>query len=84
MKRLLVAFLTLAPYTIFCQIGGTAVNSVLDIPSSARVAALGGNQIAVYDDDLNLGIYNPALLNKGMANQLTLSYLDWFSDIGFD
>lgn len=81
MKRLLASFLLVIPIIASAQLGGSAVNSVLDVPSSARVAALGGNQIAVYDNDLNLGIYNPALLNKSMADQVSLSYLDWFSDI---
>jgi hypothetical protein len=63
------------------QLGGSAVNTILEIPSSARVSSLGGNQIAVMDNDLNLGVYNPALLNPLMSNQVAFSYLDWFSDI---
>ena len=63
------------------QLGGSSVNTVFDVPSSARISALGGNQIAVMDNDLNLGVFNPALLNPSMADQVTLSYLDWFSDI---
>lgn len=66
---------------ISAQLGGNAVNTILEIPTSARVASLGGNQIAVMDNDLNLGVYNPALLNPLMDQQVALSYLDWFSDI---
>lgn len=63
------------------QLGGSTVFRVLDIPSSARVSALGGNQIAVFDNDLNLGIFNPGLLNKGMGHQAALSYLPYFDGI---
>ena len=61
------------------QLGGQTSFNVLDIPSSARVAALGGNNIAVQDADINLGFYNPALLNKEMERQFALSYLRWFN-----
>lgn len=63
------------------QLGGDAVFRVLDIPSSARIAALGGTQIAVLDNDLNLGIFNPALLNPTMGRQLALSYLPYIDGI---
>jgi hypothetical protein len=63
------------------QLGGQASFSILDIPSSARIAALGGTQIAVVDNDLNLGIFNPALLNPTMGRQLSLSYLPYIDGI---
>jgi len=63
------------------QLGGDAVFRILDIPSSARVAALGGTQIAVLDNDLNLGLFNPALLNPGMGRQVALSYLPYIDGI---
>lgn len=67
------------------QLGGTQVFRVLDIPSSARIAALGGTHIAIVDDDLNLGIFNPGLLNASMGRQVALSYLPYLDgiNIGF-
>jgi hypothetical protein len=61
--------------------GGNNTYEFLNLSSSARVAALGGNQIAVKDDDLFLGIDNPALLNKEMDYKLALNYLDYLADI---
>jgi hypothetical protein len=63
------------------QVGGKAVFRVLDIPSSARIAALGGSPVAVLDNDLNLGLFNPALLNKDMQRQVALSYLPYVDKI---
>lgn len=63
------------------QLGGDAVFRVLDIPSSARISALGGSPVAVYDNDLNLGLFNPALLNADMAKQVALSYLPYVDQI---
>ncbi len=63
------------------QFGGKAVFRVLDVPSSARIAALGGSPIAVLDNDLNLGLFNPALLNEEMKRQVALSYMPYVSKI---
>jgi hypothetical protein len=63
------------------QLGGQSAFRVLDIPNSARISALGGNYIAVKDNDLNLGIFNPGLLNPGMGRQVALSYLPYFEGI---
>jgi hypothetical protein len=63
------------------QLGGTEAFRILDIPSSARASALGGNYIAVKDNDINLGIFNPALLNADMGSQVALSYLPYFEGI---
>lgn len=63
------------------QLGGNTSFRVLDIPNSARASALGGNYIAVKDNDLTLGVFNPALLNKDMGRQVALSYLPYFEGI---
>ncbi len=63
------------------QLGGQTSFRLLDIPSSARASALGGNYIAVKDNDLNLGIFAPSLLSKDMAKQVALSYLPYFEGI---
>lgn len=53
----------------------------LDMTSSARVAALGNTDLSVYDSDIELGIYNPALINSDMHNNLVLSYVNYYADI---
>lgn len=74
------------PLLLFCsraqaQLGGESIFNSLNIPASARVAALGGNLISVKDGDLNLGMYNPALLDSNMHQDLALSYVNYFSDV---
>lgn len=63
------------------QLGGQSAFRVLSIPASARSSALGGNYIAVKDNDINLGIFNPGLLNRDMGKQVALSYLPYFEGI---
>ena len=75
------ATLVLGVITCQAQLGGEAVFRILDIPSSARIAALGGSPYALYDNDINLGIFNPALLNKEMSKQVALSYLPYIDGI---
>ncbi len=82
MPRLLLApLLALLVHAASAQLGGNTSFRILDIPNSARASALGGNYIAVYDNDINLGIFNPGLLNSSMSHQVALSYLPYFEGI---
>lgn len=65
------------------QIGGEHTYDFLNLSSSARVAALGGNAIAVKDDDPNLAFTNPSLLNEEMDFQLAFNYINYFADINY-
>jgi len=66
------------------QIGGESTYQFLELTNSARVAALGGTQIAITDStDLNLPFHNPALLHKGMNNTLLVNYINYFIDINY-
>lgn len=65
----------------FSQIGGNSTFNFLKIPVSARSAATGGNLISANDSDITLVIDNPSLLNDGMHNTFTLSYINYISDI---
>ncbi|MEO5645475.1 MAG: type IX secretion system protein PorQ [Bacteroidia bacterium] len=69
--------------TLHAQIGGSTVFPSLDLPLSARSAALGGNCMAVNDDDLNLATWNPAMLNPKMHTQLAFSFADYFADVKY-
>lgn len=63
------------------QIGGDNTYEFLNLTTSARLSSLGGNQIAVKDDDSFLGFVNPSLLNEEMDNKLALTYVSYLADI---
>ena len=65
------------------QTGGKSIYKFLDLPVSAREAAVGGNLISVKDDDINLTFNNPALLSPGTDNSLALSFINYFTDIKY-
>lgn len=84
MKHLISLFILInLSHSIFAQFGGRATYEFLNLPVSARVAALGGNAIAINDGDINLVHFNPALINGQMSNNLNLSYINYFSDIAY-
>ncbi len=66
------------------QIGGESTYQFLELTNSARIAALGGTQIAISDSlDLNLPHTNPALLHKGMDNRVLVNYVNYLTDINY-
>ena len=89
MHRILTAFITagllalLLSFTAAAQIGGEATYKFLNITNSARVAALGGNVLAIKDNDVTLTLTNPSLISPEMNNNLALSYVNYFTGNNF-
>jgi len=81
MKKSILIFLLFGSFLVKAQVGGTNTYEFLNIPISARVAALGGNMIAVYDNDPTISFGNPSLLNSQMNGMISFSYLNYFADI---
>src|SRR6056297_2813949 len=83
-KYALVLISMLFGLTGRAQIGGEATYQFLELTNSARIAALGGTQIALTDtSDLNTPYHNPALLHRGMSNTMLVNYVNYFADINF-
>lgn len=72
MKQRIIIFL-LFPFFIWGQTGGKNAYPFLDMADNARSLGLGNRLITVYDDDLNLGIKNPASFNSLMDNSVGFS-----------
>lgn len=66
------------------QFGGGSTYDFLNLTSSARVNALGGNQVGMIDSsELVFSFYNPAALTPSMHNAMSLSYIDYLLDINY-
>lgn len=63
----------------FAQTGAN-VYPFLNIPVSARQAALGGDAITIRDYDASFAIANPALLNKDSDKQLSINGAAYLAD----
>ena len=79
-SSLIISFLILA-VAGFAQIGGNYVYDFLDMPATSRIRGMGGNMIAMKDDDPGAASDNPSLLHSGMDRTLILSYTDHFAGI---
>ena len=82
MKPILSLFF-LCSSSLFAQVGGSSIHSFLNVPASARVAALGGTFISVLDNDLNCALQNPSVLNPSMNNNLLLNGVIYFDGVKF-
>jgi len=78
-SKFLLIFL-LAVGQIRPQVGGDKVYRFLDIPATARASALGGSNMCIWGEDVQLIHSNPALLNPYMSNQLALDYCNFVGD----
>lgn len=83
LKGLLFSILLIQATTSFAQKGGTQAFSFLNLPNSARVAALGYNFVAIDDNDLSVTLNNPSLINSNMHNDISLNFVDNYSDINY-
>lgn len=82
MKKILLIIAAIVLTTIcFAQNGGENIYSFLQLPFNSRVSALGGYNVSHIDGDLGFVDANPAMLRKSMDNQLSLNYVNYFSDI---
>jgi len=84
-KLIILFFLQAFIYPMaFGQIGGESTYDFLNLTNSARMAALGGNQVAINDSlDLNVSYNNPSLLKADMRNQLAINYVDYFAGVNY-
>jgi long-subunit fatty acid transport protein len=65
-----------ASSSLFAQIkgSGSSVFHFLNLPASARLNALGGENVAIADDDISMAFINPALLTARTDKVLQLNY----------
>jgi hypothetical protein len=84
MKTILTLILSgFFSFQCFAQVGGSGIYSFLDIPASARIAAMGGTFVTVKDNDLNAALQAPSLLNPSMNSSLSLSGVSYVDGVKF-
>jgi hypothetical protein len=67
----------------FSQTGGDNIYEFLNLTHSGYVSSLGGTNVSLSGNNLNLVYHNPALLNSGMNNTLALNYVNYFAGINY-
>lgn len=87
-KGFIYLLLVLATAPAFAQIGGENTYEFLNLSPDARITALGGTNVSIYDHDLNTQLANPASLNRKMNGQASFSTVIYpgganFGNVGY-
>tara|TARA_B110000238_G_scaffold194248_1_gene231800 strand:+ start:116 stop:1135 length:1020 start_codon:yes stop_codon:yes gene_type:complete len=80
MKQFLSIFFLLYISSLIGQVGGESVYQFLNLSSSARQIALGGETLNIMDD-VNQPIWNPSVINTEMDNKVSVNYSSYLSGI---
>jgi hypothetical protein len=67
----------------FSQTGGDNVYEFLNLTHSGLVSSLGGANVSLCGNDLNMGYHNPALLNSSMDKSIAFNYVNYFAGINY-
>jgi hypothetical protein len=82
-KILNLLFFILLGSPSFAQTGGDNIYEFLNLTHSGLVSSLGGTNVSLPGNDLNLAYHNPALLTAGMNNNIALNYVNYFAGINY-
>ena len=67
----------------FGQSGGLNTLDFLQLVQPARISAIGGANLSVFDGDANMTGFNPGLLNGRMHDKVALNLVDYFAGINY-
>jgi hypothetical protein len=82
-RVLTILFISITISPAFAQTGGDNVYEFLNLTHSGLVSSLGGSNVSLRGNNLNMAYHNPALLNSDMNNSLALNYVNYFAGISF-
>ncbi len=84
MRTGILSFLmALLPAALCSQTGGDNVYEFLNLTHSGLVSSLGGSNVSLTGNSLNLAYHNPALLEAGMDKSIALNYVNYFAGINY-
>lgn len=81
--NLLLLSLILSLSLSYAQSGGKGSYAFLNLVTSPRIAALGGNSLAVWDHDLTAAAVNPSLITPNLSNSIALNFVDYYTDVSY-
>jgi hypothetical protein len=67
----------------FSQTGGDNVYEFLNLTHSAYISSIGGSNVSVFGNDLNMAYHNPGLLDSSMDKSFVLNYVNYFAGINY-
>ena len=82
-RKLVIIILSCCVCLLAGAQAGRGVYAFLDLPTSSRMAALGGSNVSVFDHDVNFVFQNPALLSEQTDRVIGLNYANYLADINY-
>lgn len=80
LKKLLFFNFLLYYLSINAQVGGEEIYQFLNLSTSARQVALGGEVLTILDD-VNQPIWNPSVISANIDNKLSVNYTSYLAGI---
>jgi len=80
MKKIFFCYLILLSSTLYSQVGGESIFQFLNLTSSSRQVALGGEVLTLIND-VNQPIWNPSTINAELDKQLSINYTNFLAGI---
>ena len=80
MKKIFFLCCILFSSSLYSQVGGESVFQFLNLTSSSRQVALGGEVLTLIND-VNQPIWNPSVINPSLDKQLSLNYTSYLAGI---
>ena len=82
MRVIILACILLITNIAFSQVGGERIFNFLNVSTSARQSALGGETLTLMDD-VNQPMWNPSTITSELDNQAALNYVDFLADVNY-
>ena len=82
-QLILLAVAVVALWAMADDAPATTAYNFLSVPVSSHVYGLGGHNLTIIDDDINLVEQNPALLGPEYDHQVGLNYMRYIGDTNF-
>jgi hypothetical protein len=82
-KTLNILIFSIIMSSSYSQTGGDNIYEFLNLTHSGLVSSLGGTNVSLQGNNLNLAYHNPALLDSGMNKSLALNYVNYFAGINY-
>ena len=80
MKKIFFCYLILFSSTLYSQVGGESIFQFLNLTSSSRQVALGGEVLTLIND-VNQPSWNPSTINAELDKQLSINYTNFLAGI---
>ena len=80
LKNIFITLFILSVCSVKGQVGGEAIYQFLNLSTSARQVALGGEVLTLLDD-VNQPIWNPSVINEALDSKVSVNYTSYLAGI---